>query len=274
VAGGTATGANNSLVQPGVAPTTIQPSPQTTGQTTTITSGLSSSFGGNIGYNQMQGFNATASAGLTVSNSNTFTVPPLAVTYNGNINSGETVWDTVVLGFNGTTTITLFNQWIWEVPFTAYSATQQNIAFTSEAELGILTNSLTAKLNSTVPLPFGDTFALRQPVVTSVSPTSVFEGDEFTITGTGLYPSLVTGVLINGEPLDPTQFSTVSDTEITVVAPDTFGFFLPVVVQTSQGVSNDNVTIEILGIPRSTPSIGNQPATGRAVSASDASTAR
>ena len=203
VAGGTATGANNSLVQPAVAPTTIQPSPQTTGQTTTITSGLSSSFGGNIGYNQMQGFNATASAGLTVSNSNTFTVPPLAVTYNGNINTGETVWDTVVLGFNGTTTITLFNQWIWEVPFTAYSTTQQNIAFTSEAELGILTNSLTAKLNSTVPLPFGDTFALRQPVVTSVSPTSVFEGDEFTIAGTGLYPSLVTGVLINGEPLAP-----------------------------------------------------------------------
>jgi hypothetical protein len=257
-AGGTATGANNSLVQPGVAPTTIQPSPQTTGETTTITSGLSSSFGGNLGYNQMQGFNATASAGLTVSDSTTFTVPPLIVTYNGNLNTGETVWDSIVLGFNGTTTITLFNQWIWEVPFTAYSTTQQNIMFTSESELGILTNSLTAKLNSTVPLPFGDTFALQQPVVTSVSPTSVFEGDEFTITGTGLYPSLVTGVLINGEPLDPTQFSTVSDTEITVVAPDTLGFFLPVVVQTSQGVSNDNVTIEIIGLPGSAPGTGNQ----------------
>jgi hypothetical protein len=64
--------------------------------------------------------------------------------------------------------------------------------------------------------------------------------------------------LINGEPLDPTQFSTVSDTEITVVAPDTLGFFLPVVVQTSQGVSNDNVTIEIIGLPGSAPGTGNQ----------------
>jgi len=55
-------------------------------------------------------------------------------------------------------------------------------------------------------------------------------------------------VLIDGEPLGTIQFPTVSDTAITVVAADTFGFFLPVVVQTSQGVSNDNVTIEILGI--------------------------
>jgi hypothetical protein len=44
-----------------------------------------------------------------------------------------------------------------------------------------------------------------------------------------LYPSLVAGVLIDGEPLASIPFSTVSDTEITVVAPDTFGFFLPVV---------------------------------------------
>jgi hypothetical protein len=58
-------------------------------------------------------------------------------------------------------------------------------------------------------------------------------------------------VLIDGEPLATIQFPTVSDTAITVVAADTFGFFLPVVVQTSQGVSNDNVTIEILGIPSS-----------------------
>lgn len=109
------------------------------------------------------------------------------------------------------------------MPFTAYSSTQQNITFMSQAFLGILSNALTANLTSTVPLPFGDTFSLQQPVVTSVSSTSVFEGDEFTITitGTGLYPSLVTGVLIDSESLEPSEFSTVSDTEITAVAPDT-----------------------------------------------------
>ena len=38
----------------------------------------------------------------------------------------------------------------------------------------------------------------------------------------------------------------MSDTAITVVAPDTFGFSLPVVVQIAQGVSNADVTVAIL----------------------------
>ena len=99
-----------------------------------------------------------------------------------------------------------------------------------------------------VPFPFGKVFSIQPPVVTSVSPTCVVAGGEFTIEGTGLYPSLVTNVLIDGESFDATQFSTVSDTEITVVAPDMFGFFLPVVVQTTQDVSNDNVTVAILPV--------------------------
>ena len=104
---------------------------------------------------------------------------------------------------------------------------------------------LKADLNSTVPLPFGDTFALQPPLVTSVDPDDVCAGDEFTIAGTGLYPSLVQAVLIDGTALDPTEFSTVSDTQITVVAPDTLGISLPVAVQTAEGLSNDDVTIAI-----------------------------
>jgi uncharacterized protein (DUF2252 family) len=45
--------------------------------------------------------------------------------------------------------------------------------------------------------------------------------------------------------------------------PDTFGFFLPV-VQTKQGVSNDNVTIEILDIP-SSPSASSRAARPRTI---------
>ena len=93
---------------------------------------------------------------------------------------------------------------------------------------------LTADLQFTnVPIPFGVTFVLEKPMVTSVEPTSVAVGDEFTIAGTGLYPSLVTGVLIGGQALPQANFSTVSDTEITVVAPDRPGSSLPVVVQTT-----------------------------------------
>jgi hypothetical protein len=128
-------------------------------------------------------------------------------------------------------------------------STALNTAFLSETTLNTITTDiggqLTATLHSLLPLPFGDTFALQRPMVTSVSPTCVVEGDVFTITGSGLYPSLVSGVSIDGEPVDSTAFSTVSDTETTVVAPNTLGFFLPVVVQTTQGDSNDDVTIEV-----------------------------
>jgi hypothetical protein len=42
-----------------------------------------------------------------------------------------------------------------------------------------------------------------------------------------------------------TQYTTASDTQINVVAPSQSGEALPVVVQTGEGVSNANVTIEI-----------------------------
>ncbi len=243
-AGATAITASNSLVEPHAAPTTLQPSPPTTGQTTTVTSGVSESLGGNIGYNQMQGLNATASAGLEISNSTTIVVPELVVQYEGDLDTGETIWQTLILGFNGQTTLTFYNQWIWQVPFTAYTTAQQNVTFASQAILGILTNSVTANLNSVVPLPFGDVFTLQQPVVTGLSSSTVEEGTTFTIQGTGLYPSLVSAVIIGGTAVNSANISNVSDTQIDVVAP-----FLcvdcAVVVQTTQGTSNHDFTITI-----------------------------
>jgi len=58
-------------------------------------------------------------------------------------------------------------------------------------------------------------------------------------------------VLIGGTAVDPANVTTVSDTQINVVAPDfvTCELGCTVVVQTTQGVSNDNVTISILPNP-------------------------
>jgi hypothetical protein len=47
--------------------------------------------------------------------------------------------------------------------------------------------------------------------------------------------------------LTSSQYTTTSDTSITVVAPAQSGDSLPVVVQTAQGLSNDDVTITISG---------------------------
>jgi hypothetical protein len=105
---------------------------------------------------------------------------------------------------------------------------------------------VTDNLASVVPLPFGQTFALQPPVVSSVSPTCVTAGKTFTINGTGLYPSLVSSVLIGGTPLSSAQYRKPSDTQIRVTAPNQPALdSQPVVVQTQEGVSNSNVTIEI-----------------------------
>ena len=233
--------------------TVAQTSPETTEATTSYTTSLSYTIGGSVGWNQMQGLNALTSGSVTVANSKTVTVPPIQITNQTDFSMGTTAWEYHTNNTQASDTALSFtNQWVWLVPFSAYTDSQQSLSFLSGTNLGTSSVGLLGgQLCSTVPFPFGRTFDLQQPMVNSVSPTTVFGGDEFTITGSGLYPSLVTGVLIDGEPLATTQFSTVSDTEITVVAPDTLGFFLPIVVQTSQGVSNDNVTIEILGIPSS-----------------------
>ncbi|MGH6904950.1 MAG: IPT/TIG domain-containing protein [Geminicoccaceae bacterium] len=160
-----------------------------------------------------------------------------------------------------------YNQWIWELPFTAYDPGQDEIVFHSfavqETNDGGAKRSLKVDLDSPVPLPFGDTFALQPPAVTSVDPDDVCANEKVTITGTGFYPSLVQRVLIDGDALD--AFSTVSDTEITVFAPDFLGFALPVAVQTAEGLSNDDVTIAI--DPLCAPGGSGAPAPVRARSA-------
>jgi hypothetical protein len=45
--------------------------------------------------------------------------------------------------------------------------------------------------------------------------------------------------------LGPTNYVVNNDNQITVTAPDMPGMNLPVVVQTTQGFSNDDVTITI-----------------------------
>jgi hypothetical protein len=55
----------------------------------------------------------------------------------------------------------------------------------------------------------------------------------------------VTSVLIGGTPLDSSQYTTVNNTSITVIAPEMSGEALSVDVKTTVGESDSNVTIEI-----------------------------
>ena len=103
-----------------------------------------------------------------------------------------------------------------------------------------------------IPYPF-NAWEINDPVVSSTNPTSVAVGDEFVILGEFFYPSLVSAVLIDGDPLDPADFgdsSSDSDTQITVTVPTTVRKGMqPVEVETDDGTqtrsSNDDVMIDI-----------------------------
>lgn len=244
--------ATTTLTSPAKPPGLIQPSPQTTLDATSITSGVETTIGGSVGFDQGSGFNASISGSIAISQSKTVSYEPIDVHNAVNIATGVASWVFTVRDPQraaGTTT-TFFNQWIWQIPFTAYAEGQKSIAFHTTAS-AYKTNQVpippvvTTDLTSTVPVPFGDVFTLQAPRVASVDHSSVRPGSTFTITGSGLYPSLVTAVLIGGTPLPPGNYQSVSDTQITVVAPKSVGRSQTVVVQTAQGVSNDDVKITI-----------------------------
>jgi hypothetical protein len=234
-------------------PIILQPSPQSNPPATTYSSSVSFSIGGSVGFNQAQGFNASVNASVSVSNSTTVTVPPIQIFNLANLVTGDTQWE---YAFSTppqpTVTTALYDQWIWEVPFGAYPPPPSTSPLTiiSQATYSTATDpdhGQGAAWNVTVPRPFGDTFELQAPQVFSVSEQTVNPGDTFTIEGSGLYPALVQAVLIGGQPLSQYNFTTVNDNQIQVVAPNTPGNALLVVVKTTQGYSTGIVPINITG---------------------------
>jgi IPT/TIG domain len=246
---------NNQLQTLSTKPNLLQPSPASTNCSQSTTSGMNWNVGGSAGWNQTQGANATLTGGVSVSNSTTISCPGVSISNQSDPGTGETQWGYSWLTATGglQESRSYYNQWIWGIPFSSYENGQDSLQFQSTG-LELFNEPFPekfpvplAQLTSTIPLPFGETFALQMPAVSSVSPASVKPGENFTITGTGLYPSLVTSVVIGGESVPVTQYSTSSDTQIQVTTPNQSGCDLPVVVQTGEGVSNDDVGINISG---------------------------
>jgi hypothetical protein len=239
-------------------PVVIQPGPSSTGNITQYTTSVGESFTGSIGWNQTSGFNASIGGGVSLSNSVTTVVPPVSIQYFPNLAAGTTNW--LFVSNNGNLSqFTATDSWIWVVPFKDYSAGQTNLPFTAYTDVGPVTGATTYQVERTLaaPLPFGDTFQLQNPVVSGVSVPTVAPGGEFTITGSAFYPFLVEGVVIGGQGLSSSSFTALNDSQIEVVAPNTPGNALSVIVKTGQGLSNGNVTINI-GSP-SQVSVQTQP---------------
>lgn len=233
----------------------LRVSPDTTQETTTVTTSTDYTLGGSAGWNATQGFNALVSGSISVSHSTSVTVPPVIVTNDANFATGEASWQYAYTNpQNSPSSTTLKNQWIWSVPFSSYTSSQTELQFESDSGfLGMIVPyvvpfQLSTKLVSTVPMPFGQTFALQEPTITSITPACVDTGETFSILGSGFYPALVDAVIIGGEQVEAANLTLSSDTLIEVIAPDTIECHFTgctVAVQTAQGTSNDDQTIAI-----------------------------
>ena len=232
----------------------IQPSPQTTMSTTTETASVSDTIGGSAGWNETQGLNALVSGSMTITNSKTTTIPPVQISNTTDFPSATAEWTYSLNDLpSNPESNTFFESWIWEVPWSLYGHLN---ALPYSVNGGLTFGPLDdpqyqlfiPQINVSLPFPFGKVFALQQPAVSSINPSCVDSGDQFTIQGTGFYPSLVQAVIIGGTAVNPANVTTVSDTQIDVIAPDTFechGTGCTVAVQTTQGTSNTNLTVVI-----------------------------
>ena len=250
--------ASNNLLDPNIVPPTDQPSPGSTSCSTSTTTGVSYSFGGNAGFSTSDGFDVTpVSVGMDISNSTTTTCPSTQITYEGDPAEGTTKWDYDLTQNNVThsnETFLITNHWIWEIGFDQYLPGQESIQFQSAGTMlysPAIGSPTTMNLNAinAIPLPF-DTFTLSEPTVTGVNPTSVEQQHSFDILGSGLYPSLVTAVQLGGVSLPTGNYSPSSDSDVTVTVPGTFDTGQQTVgVQTSQGQSNTDVTVKVTKNP-------------------------
>jgi len=228
-------------------PGLIDPVPGNTVCTNTTSSSFTWSASGSVGWNQTQGLNASTGGGVSVTKTKGLSCPQTIITNQSNPSLSQPGWLYSSPVPNQVQTNIFINQWVWEVPFKSYPSGTQSFTIESGAASKFSdTNFLTSSVILPVPLPFGDTFALQNPTVLSANPNCVLPGSTFAINGTGMYPALVTGVVIGGMPLTASQYSKGSDTLLQVIAPNQPGEApQPVVVQTALGLSNSNVTIEI-----------------------------
>ena len=241
---------------------TIQPSPGTTEETTTVTSGVNFGIGGNTGY--ANGFTFNVAPSLSISQTKETTVPPVEIENQTDPASGVTAWEFTIgeVLVPGGDDVSFDTAWIWAVDLSAYGSDQDQFVFSSEvggvsffflepgncqSNEGPGLAALDATLTSSLDQPF-PTETIEAPVVASVTPGTVSPGNTFQLAGTGFYPSLVEAVLLGGQALDSGNWFVNSDTQITVTAPPdppAFNTSLPVEVKTADDVSNTDQTVII-----------------------------
>ncbi|UZR28303.1 IPT/TIG domain-containing protein [Methylococcus mesophilus] len=222
--------------------------PGTTQIDTTYSASTSISGGGTVGWNR--GLIATATTSYSWSSSTQTTVPPTIITYSGKPEDASTTWryESNLSSEQevGKITLNYPETWIWAVPFSDYGEEQQEFSYLTRATGSSAGKTVELELTSTVPLPFPDT-VLALPIVESASKESAKSGDAITITGKNFYQ--IESVVIGGNPLPSANYEVIeSDTTLNLVIPSNqpTGANQSIVLKTSQGFSNTDVTITVV----------------------------
>jgi hypothetical protein len=202
----------------------VEPASQSV--TTSYTNSQSTTVSGSVGFNETQGFNASASASVTVGTSSTVTVPAMLISNQTLLSPPYPKWIFELTGSNYTDdTSTPQASWVWTVDKSAYGSdggegNTGTISFVATVAMG--GDFVAQPLCNLAHYPF-PAWTVTDPVISSLSATSVSRSTNnvFYIYGTQLYPNLVTDVLIGGNALGTAYYTPESDTSIKVTVPST-----------------------------------------------------
>lgn len=215
-------------------------------------------FAGAVGYprktTSFSGFDVTLQDAQIVFPTVTTDVPAGASVGPG---SDPLDWELTPGTTTSVTSATLSTSWLWIAPNTAYAAeggSRNSVLFdldTTATASGCASQAVPATLSIPLSRPF-PTAAAETPVVdnSGILPTEVTVGEEFTIRGSGFYPSIITDVQIAGSPIETNAWTANTDEQITVTAPtldaSLYGRALAVEVDTTSGNSNSDQTVTII----------------------------
>jgi hypothetical protein len=226
--------------------------PDTQSVTTSYTNSESETVSGSVGFNETDGFNASVGASVTVGQSTTVTLPPVLITNQTTLSPPFPKWTFEPTSPSSGQLFSAQANWVWSVDMASYGqdmgeGSTGTISFVSAMVAG---DFAAQPLCATAPYPF-PAWTVTAPQIISVNPTSVERGGyTFTITGTQFYPNLVTAVLLGGNALPTSNYSTQSDTSIVVTVPSSQPTGnSPVQVETNFNGqtldSNNDVTVDI-----------------------------
>jgi hypothetical protein len=186
------------------------------------TNSRSTTVSGGVGFGS-DGFNVEASASVTVGTETTVVVPPVTIRNLSNLDTAGTLWNFRPVSAEPSTRFDFATSFVWLVRRDLYpdggEGAGELLSLFQSAIIPDGQPRLRTNGQCLYPLPF-PTWEVDAPVIARVEPaTAKRGGGSFLIHGEQMYPSIVSDVLLGGNPLPQANYVTIDDAQIRVVVP-------------------------------------------------------